>query len=231
MFNPTITQPLQGAVRSSTRTTFIRKTYLHLLLNIVLFSVFSLAIALSQLSKVIYSFAGNGFLWLALLFAFSIAAGILQHTAFSSSSKPVQYTVLLGFIILETVIFSPMMLLGLATGVLLPALGATIALFGILSLSVLVTKTNYDFLGGFLVVGSIISGLVILFGIVFSLPLFSTFFTVAMILLMCGWTLFHTSKITRTYPEDKYIAASIAIFADFVTMLWYVVRLLSGSRR
>ena len=222
----------QPAASDSSRLGFIRNTYLHLLLNVLVFGGLVFALLATPLASGFYQAVfSSRFGWLALLLGFGIGAGLLQSLAYNSSSKLVQYAVLFGFVALEAIIFVPVAVLGLTTGVLGVAFLATALLFGVLTVSVLVTKTNYNFLRGFLVAGSLAALGVVVLGIIFNLSLFGTIFTVAMILLMCGWILYDTSKIARSYPTDKYVAASIAIFADFVTLLWYVVRLLSGTRR
>ncbi len=218
------------ASRTTDRVGFIRRTYLHLFLNIILFSLATFAVlSIPIISNTIFTIAGTGWGWLIVLIAFGIGAGFLQSLAYRSSSKGVQYGALLGFIALEAVIFSPIAVIGARAGVLGMGLLATSALFGILTVQVMLTKQNFDFLRGFLVAGSLISFGAMIVGTIFKLSIFGTIFSVLMIILMCGWVLYDTSKIVRNYPTDKYIAASIAIFADFVTLLWYVIRLLSNN--
>ena len=222
----------QPAASDSARLGFIRNTYLHLLLNVVVFGALVFGLLATSIAGSFYQAVfSSRFGWLALLLAFGFGAGLLQTTAYNSSNKLTQYAALFGFIVLEAIIFAPIAVLGLSAGVLETSFFATTLLFAVLTFSVLITKTNYNFLRGFLVAGSITALGVILLGILFNLSLFGTIFTVAMIVLMCGWILYDTSKIVRSYPTDKHVAASIAIFADFVTLLWYVVRLLSGSQR
>ena len=222
----------QPAATDSNRVNFIRNTYLHLLLNVLVFGALVFGLLATPLAGSFYQAVfSSRFGWLALILAFGFGSGILQSLAYNSTSKVSQYGALFGFIFLEALIFTPIAVLGLTSGVLGVAFLATTLLFGVLTVSVLVTKTNYNFLRGFLISGSLAALGAVLLGILFNLSIFGTFFTVTMIVLMCGWILYDTSKIARSYPTDKYIAASIAVFADFVTLLWYVIRLLSGSRR
>jgi FtsH-binding integral membrane protein len=37
--------------------------------------------------------------------------------------------------------------------------------------------------------------------------------------------LYDTSNILHHYPKDKYVAASLALFASIAMMFWYVLRL------
>lgn len=220
-----------GVVRETNRIGFIRQTYLHLLLNIVLFSIATVGVlSIPTIYNTVFAVAGTGWGWLLVLIVFGIGASFLQSIAYNSDSKATQYIALLGFVALEAIIFSPIAVIGAQAGVLGTGLLATTGLFGILTAQVLLTKQNFDFLRGFLITGSIAAFIAILIGTLFNLSIFGTLFSVLMIILMCGWILYDTSKIVRSYPTDKYIAASIAVFADFVTLLWYVVRLLSNNR-
>jgi len=51
-----------------------------------------------------------------------------------------------------------------------------------------------------------------------------TYFSMAMIGFAGASILYDTSKILKTYPEDRYIAAALELFASIALMLWYVLR-------
>jgi hypothetical protein len=40
--------------------------------------------------------------------------------------------------------------------------------------------------------------------------------------------LYDTSNIMHHYPEDKYVAASMALFASIAMMFWYILRFFMG---
>ena len=42
--------------------------------------------------------------------------------------------------------------------------------------------------------------------------------------------LYTTSKVMRDYPEDRYVAASLALFSSVALMFWYVLRLFMSRR-
>ena len=42
--------------------------------------------------------------------------------------------------------------------------------------------------------------------------------------------LYDTSHVMHHYPEDRYVAASLELFASVALMLWYVLRLLMSRR-
>jgi FtsH-binding integral membrane protein len=57
-----------------------------------------------------------------------------------------------------------------------------------------------------------------------------TYFSMAMIGLAGASILYDTSKILNVYPEDRYIAAALELFASVALMLWYVLRLFLSRR-
>ena len=46
------------------------------------------------------------------------------------------------------------------------------------------------------------------------------------IMVAAGSILYQTSAIMRTYPSDRYVGASLGLFASVALMFWYVVQLL-----
>jgi FtsH-binding integral membrane protein len=52
-----------------------------------------------------------------------------------------------------------------------------------------------------------------------------TWFSVAMIGFAGAAVLYDTSNIMLHYPEDKYVAASMQLFASIAMMFWYILRL------
>jgi FtsH-binding integral membrane protein len=69
--------------------------------------------------------------------------------------------------------------------------------------------------------------LTIVAGVVFGLNL-GSWFSIAMIGLAGGAILFDTSNILRHYPEDRYVAAALELFASVAMMFWYVLRLFTS---
>ena len=52
-----------------------------------------------------------------------------------------------------------------------------------------------------------------------------TWFSVAMIAFAGAAVLYDTSNILHHYPQDKYVAASLELFASIALMFWYVLQL------
>jgi FtsH-binding integral membrane protein len=51
-----------------------------------------------------------------------------------------------------------------------------------------------------------------------------------MIAFAGGAILYDTSNVLYHYPEDRYVAASLELFASVALLFWYVLRLLIASR-
>ena len=72
---------------------------------------------------------------------------------------------------------------------------------------------------GLIAIGTIVMGVVVGFEL-------GTYFSMAMIGIAGASILYDTSKVLRDYPDDRYIAAALQLFASIALMLWYVLRLL-----
>jgi hypothetical protein len=42
--------------------------------------------------------------------------------------------------------------------------------------------------------------------------------------------LYDTSAVIHDYPEDRYVAASLQLFASVALMFWYVLQLFTSRR-
>jgi len=61
-------------------------------------------------------------------------------------------------------------------------------------------------------------------GVLFGFHL-GTWFSVAMVGFAGAAILYDTSNVLHHYPEDRYVAASLELFASVALMFWYVLRL------
>ena len=52
-----------------------------------------------------------------------------------------------------------------------------------------------------------------------------TWFSVGMIGVAGAAILYDTSNVIHRYPEDRYVAAALQLFASVALMFWYVLRL------
>ncbi len=210
------------------RGKFIRKTYGHVALALFGFVVLELMIFnIPGLADQLVS-SMLGVSWLFVLGGFFGITWVAEKLANSSTSLANQYLGLALYVIAESVIFVPLLYMAIgATGsvdLLMQAFTVTLALFGALTAVVFTTKTDFSYLkqslmiGGFIALGMIIAG--VLFG--FNLGLaFSGF----MVVLVSGTILYQTSNMLHRYQTSQYVAAALGLFASFMTLLWYIIRI------
>jgi len=101
--------------------------------------------------------------------------------------------------------------------------------FGGLTAVVFTTKKDFSFLGAFLRWAGIGALLMIGAGLVFGFQL-GTFFSVGMIVFAGAAILYDTSNVMLSFPEDRYVAAALQLFASIALMFWYVLRLFISRR-
>ncbi|MBU0754231.1 MAG: Bax inhibitor-1 family protein [Planctomycetes bacterium] len=90
---------------------------------------------------------------------------------------------------------------------------------------IIVNYMNWrTFLGGILRFGFVIAIVLIVAALIFGFRL-GTFFSVAMIALAGGAILHDTFNVLHHNPQDRYVAASLFLFASVALMFWYVLRL------
>ena len=214
------------------RATFIRKTYGHLagaiaafvLLEVFLFSIPGIR------STVFGLLGASSYSWLAVLGVFMFASHFANKWAMSSTSTNIQYMGLGFYVLIEALIFLPLLLLAENMSgdmtLITKAGGVTALLFAGLTFVAFTTKKDFSFLGGFLKIGGLIALGVIVIAIIF--PSFITlgfWFSVIMVLFAAGSVLYSTSNIIHHYNTDQYVAASLGLFASVALMFWYILRI------
>lgn len=109
------------------------------------------------------------------------------------------------------------------------ALLATGAAFLGLSTYVQVTKKDFEFLGGFLMVALIGLIVVSLVGMFFSTPGLSLLLAYASVLIFGAYILYDTSSIIAG-RQTNYIMATISLYLDILNMFMAMLRIVSGGR-
>jgi len=211
------------------RATFLKNTYLHLAFSILAFIVVEF-IFLNV--PVITSFAlslTQGWYWLAMLGGFMLVTSFAESWAMSSSSKAMQYVALMIYVAAQAFIFIPLMFIAIGiTGdvSLISQAGVlTACLFTALTAIAFFSGADFSFLRTGLIVGGIVAFGLIVAGIAFGFSL-GLWFSGAMVLLAAGSILYQTSQMIHVYRTDQYVAASLGLFASFMLMLWYILRIL-----
>ncbi len=214
----------------SSRARFIMRTYSHLVGAILGFTALEIFYFQSGLAYPIASIALNGS-WLLILGAFIIVSWLASRTAHRAESLATQYLALAGFVVAELLIFVPLLFIANATAPGVIGSAALVTLLGFIGLTAVVftTRKDFSFMKGILRWGFVVALVLIVASLIFGFEL-GTFFSVAMIGLAGGAILYDTSKVLRVYPEDRYVAAALELFASVALLFWYVLRLFMSRR-
>jgi len=207
------------------RAAFIWRVYAHVALAIVAFAgIESWLFSTGRAEAIFQRMAGTN--WLLILGAFMLVSWLATHVALRVESKPLQYLALGGFVIAEAIIFVPLLTLAMiqGPGMIESAAGVTLLGTGGLTAVALITRKDFSFLRGILFWVGILAIVAIIGGVLFGFEL-GTWFSVAMIGFAGAAVLYDTSNILHHYPEDRHVAASLALFASIALMFWYVLRL------
>jgi FtsH-binding integral membrane protein len=116
-----------------------------------------------------------------------------------------------------------------APGVIQSAATVTLLGFAALTTVAFVSRKDFSFLGSILRWGFLVALVLILAGTLFGFNL-GTFFSVGMIALAGGAILYDTSNVLHHYPEDRYVAAALELFASVALLFWYVLSFFISSR-
>ena len=206
------------------RSDFIWKCYAHVVGAILTFATIEVYLFQSGIAAKIAAPMLNN--WLLVLGGFMLAGWGASHVAHRVQSKSAQYAALAGFVFVEAIIFAPILYIAnaAAPGVIDSAAGVTIlGSVGLIAVA-MITRKDFSFLRGVLVWAFILAMVGIVASLLFGFHL-GTWFSVAMIGFAGAAVLYDTSNIIHHYPEDKYVAASMELFASIALMFWYVLRL------
>ena len=220
----------------SERAAFIRRTYAHLAAAILMFvGLEAYLINYTSLPEMMLNVLSSGFGWLMVMGAFILLGRVASGLAYRSTSQNIQYVGLSLYVILEAIIFVPLLYLAAfysKSPDLIPMAGIlTLGIFGGLTLVVFTTKKDFSFLRGILSIGFLVAIGLIVCAVIFGFNL-GLVFSAAMVLLAGGAILYDTSRILHHYRPDQHVAASLQLFASVALLFWYVLRILmSLSRR
>jgi len=222
--NPYVVAQAEPSVRAA----FIQKTYLHLAAAIAAFIGIEFVLfqipAAKDLARLMM---GN---WLIVLGAWMLISWIAERWASSATSKGMQYLGLSVFIFFEAIIFLPILMIAEAkTGdgaIITQAAIVTLGLFAGLTVVAFVTKKDFSFFRGFLVIGGFVALGLIVTSMIFNWEGgLGIWFSGAMVLFAGIAILYTTSNIIHHYNPEQYVAASLALFANVALMFWYILRI------
>jgi len=215
------------------RADFIRKTYLHLAGAVAAFVALE-AVLLNTpgVESLVNMMIGTRLSWLVVLGLFIFVSYIAEKWASSATDVSTQYLGLGLYIAAEAVIFVPLLYLAKweDPAIIMTAGVGTLVLFGGLTAVVFVSRADFSFLRSALLFGGLAAMALIVCAILFNFAL-GPIFAVAMIVLACGYILYHTSHVLHHYRLGQHVAASLALFAAVALLFWYILLLLMSSRR
>ena len=219
-----------AALDVDTRATFITRTYAHLLGAIVAFTVLQVVMFRTGFA---FELAGTLLRGGPLLMfgGFMLVSWVASRAAFSARSLAIQYVALLGFIAAEAIFFTPLLVYAFikAPGAIESAAVVSLGGFAGLTMVAFVTRKDFSFLRGILAWGGVCAIGLIVASLVFGFQL-GTWFSVGMVAFAGSAILYDTSNVLHHFPEDRYVAASLQLFASVALLFWYVLRLFIASR-
>lgn len=218
---------------ASARAAFIKRTYVHLAAAILAFVGLEAALISSGAAVDIVNtmFAQRG-AWLGLMVLFVVGGMGAQYLARSRQPVGLQYAGLTLYVLLETVIFLPILTyasIRLGPAVPLQAGILTLAVFGGLTVAVFVSGKDFSFMGpilwtlSFLALGLVLAA--VLFGFTLGLV-----FSVAMVALAAGFIIYDTSNVIHHYGTNEHVAASLELFASVALLFYYILRIFIAAR-
>ena len=214
-----------GRMAVDARATFICRTYAHLFGAIVGFTAIEVALFQTGMAEPIAR-ALLGVNWLIVLGLFMVVSWFGTRAAHTATSPGAQYAALMGFVVAESIIFVPLLFIAnlQAPGAIQSAALMTLLGFSALTGIVFVTRRDFSFLRTAVMWGGMLAILAIVGAVIFGAEL-GTWFSVAMVGLAGAAILYDTSNVLHHYPEDRYVAASLELFASVALMFWYVLRI------
>ncbi|WP_185097214.1 Bax inhibitor-1 family protein [Chryseobacterium sp. Leaf180] len=211
---------------------FYRKTYTHVALAILAFMALETILLKTVPAELIFMMIGQRYSWLLVLGVFWLASFLAEKWSLSQS-KSVQYGGLAFYVVLQAVIFLPMMYLAMAYTdggqVIFQAATLTVAMFAGISAVAFTSKKDFSFLQNIITIGGFIAIGLIAAGMIFGFDL-GLWFSVGMVILASATILYQTSKLKEQYSTSQYVGAALQLFASIMLLFWYILRILMSRR-
>lgn len=211
---------------------FYKKTYLHVGLAILAFAGLEYLLLFNIPEEYIIAMVANRITWLFILGLFWLGSTLANKWTLSQS-KNVQYFGLLFFIILEAVIFLPLIYMAVVytngIEVLQQAAIMTGMLFAGLTVLAFFSNKDFSFLKNVIIIGGFIALGLIAVAAIFGFNL-GLWFSLGMVVLASASILYETQKLKDTYTPNQYVGASLQLFASIMLLFWYILRILSSRK-
>lgn len=214
----------------SERLGFLRRVYMNVFGAIALLTALEFVYFKTGFGITVLRMMGD--VWWLMILGFMAVSMIAQRMAASNSSTAVQYLGLGLYVGLQSVFLSP--IIGLAAITKPDLIGQaaflTILITGALSLFIVLTKSDFSFLGNILFVGGIALMGISIASAIWGFGL-GIVFSGAVIALMCGYILYQTSIIMHHLPTNAHVAGALMIFASVSTLFREILFLLMRMNR
>jgi FtsH-binding integral membrane protein len=226
-----MTDVLVAHAKDVEKASFYKKTYLHVALSILAFIGVETVLIKTVPEQLIAAMFAQRFAWLLIIGVFWLAS-VLATKWSLSQSKSTQYFGLGFYILLEAVIFLPLIYIATVYSgaqVIYQAAMLTIAMFAGISAVAFISKRDFSFLRNIIVIGGFISLGLIVGGMLFGFNL-GLWFSVGMVILASATILYQTSKLKDSYGTNQYVGASLQLFASIMLLFWYILSILMNRR-
>jgi FtsH-binding integral membrane protein len=213
------------------RASFYKKTYQHLALAVLAFILVETILVKTVPIEVIAWMLGGRFIWLFIIGLFWLGTTMSNKLAYHPS-KDKQYLGLGLYVILEAVIFLPMIVIATVYAggdILMQAALTTFFMFAGLTAVVFLTKTDFSFLRTLLIVGGFVALGIIVVGAIFGFNL-GLWFSAGMAVLASASILYQTDQIKNNYGTQQYVGASLQLFSSVMLLFWYILRIFMSRR-
>lgn len=209
---------------------FYRKTYMHVAVAILAFGAVEYLLLKTVPLETILTMISGKYIWLLVIGVFWLASMLATKLSFSLS-RNTQYMGLGLYVLIEAVIFLPM--LGIASlyapQVITQAALVTLFMFAGLTATVFFTNKDFSFLRNIIVIGGFVALGVIIAGAVFGFNL-GLWFSLAMVGLASASILYETYNIKNIYNKEQYVGAALQMFASIMLLFWYILRIFLSRR-
>lgn len=213
------------------KASFYRKTYLHVAMAILAFVFVETALLVTAGDFIVSLLATNKMVWLFVIGGMWLGS-MLANRWTMSQSRSVQYAGLAFYVLLEAIVFSPMIIMAVAYSggeMLLQAAVITLMLFIGLTGVALTSKKDFSFLRSIIIIGGFISLGLVVAGIIFGFNL-GLWFSVGMVFLAGASILYETNQLKNFYTPNQYVGASLQLFSSIMLLFWYVLRILMSRK-
>lgn len=214
------------------RAEFYKKTYLHVAFALLAFIGVETLLLKFVPVEVIATMLSGKMVWLLILGLFWLGSMLSNKLSYSEDKK-MQYVGLGLYVLIEALIFMPLLFIAMYTTSSLELISQaaiiTLFMFGGITAVAFLSNKDFSFLRTAIVILGFISLGLILAGMLFGFDL-GLWFSVGMVILASASILYQTSQIKYHFGTHQYVGAALSLFASIMLLFWYVLRILMSRR-